>query len=190
MPKSICFVRNLFLIAIFCFTLGQIFPSSASAVVYEDPWHKISPQVIDQVTENDCAVVMIELAAGQQDKPRNKRYVARAKIARTQNNILRQLKGDGWRERFRLRTIPFVIGEVDLDGLNRLAMNPGVVGVYPDRPVFGALGRKQVVQSVPIRLSTHWVIPARRIVVGIIDSGIDTDSSRSRSDRSWRVRFF
>lgn len=100
--------------------------------------------------------------------------VSAAGIASAQARLNATLSSvPGWKLRRRLESVPYVIGEIDSAGLNSLAGSPFVAQVMEDLTMHGSLA-----QSVPLiggdRAKSTYGITGSGVVVGFIDTGIDT----------------
>jgi len=104
---------------------------------------------------------------------RRDRRDLRREVARVQDRVLAGLHPGDLALRSRPRHAPILAGEIDRAGLERLRQLPGVRRIDLDRPGAGALA-----QSVPLvraDLAHALGFTGAGMVVGEVDSGVDTD---------------
>ena len=97
----------------------------------------------------------------------------REAVASRQEEALRRLRPEDFHLRSRPRHAPILAGELSAAGLERLRHAPGVLRIDPEREGSGALA-----QSVPLvraDLAHALGYTGAGVVVGEVDSGVDTD---------------
>ncbi|MCE5230033.1 S8 family serine peptidase [bacterium] len=146
-------------------TCSMLFAVAASALAEPAAMPNVSPAVTEALQAGGKTDVIVRL-----DMDANPSAAA---IASAQNRLNASLASvRGWRMQRRLESMPYVIGQIDSEGLTALAANPAVAKVMEDLPMHGALA-----QSVPAinanTASSVFKIYGTGIVVGFIDTGID-----------------
>lgn len=94
-------------------------------------------------------------------------------IAAAQDKMAVALKKvSGWRLTARLKTIPWIAGEVDAAGLAALARVPGVVAIGTPPQVRATLAQSAPAIGAP-QTRRDYAVSGAGIVVGVVDSGLD-----------------
>ncbi len=140
--------------------------AAVASAAQPEPMPNVSAGVTAALAKQATVDVMIRLDVDPQ--------ASTAAIAAAQTRLASTMSAvSGWKLRRRLESIPYVVGQIDSAGIGALAGSPYVAGVMEDLPLHGSLA-----QSVPLiggdRAASTYSITGSGIVVGFIDTGIDT----------------